>query len=94
MVPEVREFCREHHIRRLALFGSALMGDLKEDSDIDLLVEFHPGHVPGYISLARMESLLSAIIGYRKVDLRTAGDLSRYFRNDVLERSVVIYAET
>jgi predicted nucleotidyltransferase len=94
MGPEVVEFCRENHIRRLALFGSALRDDLKEDSDIDLLVEFHPDHVPGYITLAGMESALSVILGYRKVDLRTAEDLSRYFREEVLESSVVVYAET
>ena len=40
-------YCRERHIRRLAIFGSALRSDFTPDSDIDLLVEFEPDHIPG-----------------------------------------------
>ena len=43
----VTAFCRRHHIRRLALFGSVLRDDFRADSDVDVLVEFQPGHVPG-----------------------------------------------
>ncbi|ABY35311.1 MAG TPA: nucleotidyltransferase [Chloroflexus aurantiacus] len=87
------DFCRRHHIRRLALFGSALHGDPGPESDIDLLVEFAPGHVPGLIRLARMERELSALFNGRKVDLRTPEDLSRYFRDTVLKEAEVQYAQ-
>jgi len=87
------EFCRIHHIRRLALFGSILRGDFGPDSDVDVLVEFEPGHTPGLFSIARLERELSAIFGGRKVDLRTPEDLSRYFREDVLREAEVQYAE-
>jgi len=89
----IAEFCRRHHIRRLALFGSALHGDFGPESDIDLLVEFKPGHTPGLFGIARLERELSAILGGHKVDLRTPEDLSRYFRNEVLREAEVQYAE-
>lgn len=87
------EFCRKHHIRRLALFGSVLRGDFGPDSDVDVLVEFKPGHIPGLLSIARLEREVSAFFGGRKVDLRTPEDLSRYFREDVLREAEVQYAE-
>ncbi|GIV99335.1 nucleotidyltransferase family protein [Roseiflexus sp.] len=90
---KLAEFCRRHHIRRLALFGSALHGDFGPESDIDLLVEFEPAHVPGLFGMARMERELSALLGGRKVDLRTPEDLSRYFREDVLREAEVQYAQ-
>ena len=90
---EIADFCRRHHIRRLAVFGSALRPDFNEESDIDILVEFEPGHVPGLLRLARMERELSALLGGRKVDLRTPEDLSRYFRDEVLREAEVQYAQ-
>lgn len=84
-------FCRRNHIRRLALFGSVLREDFSPDSDVDVLVEFDPHRVPGLLGIARMERELSAILGGRKVDLRTAEDLSRYFRQDVLKEAQVVY---
>ena len=87
------EFCRRHHIRRLALFGSALREDFSEESDIDVLVEFEPGHTPGLQGMARLERELSHILGGRKVDLRTPEDLSRYFRDEVLRKAEVQYAQ-
>ena len=89
----IENYCRKHHIIRLALFGSALRGEATALSDIDLLVEFHPNHIPGLIKLAGMEIELSNLLG-KKVDLRTAQDLSEYFRKDVLEEAKVAYAET
>ena len=84
-------FCQRHHIRRLSLFGSQLKGTSRPDSDIDLLVEFDPAHIPGLLGVAGMEIELSALLGC-KVDLRTAGDLSRYFRDEVVARAEVQYA--
>jgi len=83
-------FCQKNHIRRLSVFGSALRGELRPDSDIDLLVEFEPGHTPGLFSIVRMEMELTEALG-RKVDLRTAEDLSQYFRDEVLENAEVQY---
>ena len=90
---KIAEFCQTNHIRRLALFGSVLREDFRPESDIDVLVEFEPAHVPGLFDIARMERELSAIFGGRKVDLRTAEDLSRYFRQDVLREAEVQYAQ-
>jgi predicted nucleotidyltransferase len=84
-------FCEQHHIRRLALFGSQLKGTARPNSDIDLLVEFEPGRVPGLLVLASMEMELSDLLGGRHVDLRTAEDLSRYFRDGVLRTAEVQY---
>ena len=86
-------FCRQHHIRRLALFGSALREEFGPESDVDVLVEFQPEHMPGLLGIARLERELSAIFGGRKVDLRTPEDLSRYFRADVIAEAEVQYAE-
>ena len=85
-------FCREHGIRRLAIFGSALRDDFGPDSDVDLLVEFEPDRIPSLLGVARLERALSPLFGGRKVDLRTAEDLSRYFRQRVLEEAEVQYA--
>lgn len=90
---EIASFCRRHHIRRLAFFGSVLREDFTPDSDIDVLADFEPGHLPGLFSIARMERELSAILEGRKIDLRTAEDLSRYFRDDVLKEAEVQYAQ-
>jgi predicted nucleotidyltransferase len=86
------EFCRRHHIRRLALFGSTLKGTTHSDSDLDLLVEFESGNEPGLIRLAEMESELSAMLDNRRVDLRTAEDLSRHFRDEVVRTAEIQYA--
>ncbi|MGQ9806905.1 MAG: nucleotidyltransferase family protein [Armatimonadota bacterium] len=88
----IAEFCRRHHIRSLSVFGSALHGDLRPDSDVDILVEFEPEHVPGLFGMARLERELSLLLG-RKADLRTPEDLSRYFRKDVLEEAVTYYEQ-
>jgi uncharacterized protein len=90
---KIAEFCKRNHIRRLSLFGSALKGELRKDSDIDLLVEFHVDEAPSLFDLARMERELSKLLRGRKVDLRTPNELSRYFRDEVLSAASVQYAE-
>ena len=89
----IEELCRNNHVRKLALFGSVLRDDFGPDSDIDVLVEFEPGRVPGLLELARMERQLSAILDDRPVDIRTPEDLSPYFRHDVVESAEIQYAE-
>ncbi len=85
------EFCRRRRIRRLSFFGSVLREDFRDDSDLDLLVEFEPGGIPGFLRLAEMEAELETLFGGRKVDLRTPQDLSRYFREDVVASAVAVY---
>ena len=86
----IADFCRQHHIRKLALFGSVLREDFSPDSDVDVLVEFELGAKVGLLGLARMERELSTIVG-RRVDLNTAGFLSPYFRGEVLREAEVQY---
>ena len=87
---QIAAFCRRHHIRRLALFGSVLRDDFGADSDVDVLVEFEPGHVPG-LAFISMEAELSRIIG-RRVDLNTPGFLSPYIKDRVMKEAEVEYA--
>ena len=84
----VAAFCRNHGVRRLAVFGSVLTDRFRSDSDVDVLVEFELDVHAGFLKLAAMEIELSSVLG-RKVDLRTPGELSRYFRDQVLRNSEV-----
>ena len=86
---ELAKLCRRHGIRRLALFGSAARGELRSDSDVDVLVEFVPGRRVG-LRFITIQDELSALIG-RPVDLNTPGFLSRQFRDRVLGESVPLY---
>jgi len=82
-------FCKKHHIRKLSFFGSAIRDDFSPASDLDVLVEFEPEHVPG-LTFFRMEQELSDLFG-RKVDLNTPQFLSRHFRDRVLAEAEVMY---
>lgn len=86
----IAAFCRRHRIRRLALFGSVLRDDFGPDSDVDVLVEFEPGRVPGFAFFA-IEDELSQILE-RGVDLNTPAFLSRYIRDKVMAEAQVQYA--
>lgn len=86
----LQEFCSAHGIRRLGLFGSALRGRLRPDSDIDLLVEFEPERTPGLLGITQLELHLGEKLG-RSVDLRTLGDLSQYFRDEVAAEARTLY---
>ena len=89
----IAEFCRKHYIRKLALFGSVLRDDFGPKSDVDVLVEFEPDHIPGLLRFAGMEIELSELLGGRKVDLNTPKFLSPYFRDKVLAEAEVYYAQ-
>jgi uncharacterized protein len=89
--PLIEAFCRRHPIERLSVFGSALRPDFRSDSDVDLLVEFVPGHRIGVFGPAALERELSSVIG-RRADLRTAQDLSPYFRDEVVRTARLQYA--
>jgi predicted nucleotidyltransferase len=86
----LKEFCERNHIRKLSLFGSVLTPHFRPESDVDMLVKFDPGHIPGLLTLAGMEIELSEKLG-RQVDLRTAEDLSRYFRAEVVSSAIPQY---
>src|SRR5438876_40680 len=90
----LQDFCRRHHVRTLAFFGSILRDDFGPNSDIDILIEFEPGHVPGLIGLAGLELELSKTFHGRRVDLNTPG----FFRPDLLKKilreAVVQYGES
>ena len=83
------EFCRRHHVRRLALFGSVVRDDFRPDSDVDVLVEFDPAHIPG-LAFFTIQDELSNLLG-RRVDLNTPQCLSRYFRDEVLREAQIVY---
>ena len=83
--------CRRFYIHRLSLFGSTLKGIDRPNSDVDLLVEFEPDAKPSLLTMAEIELELSDLLGGRKVDLRTAQDLSRYFRDEVVRSAELQY---
>ena len=88
--PAIDDFCQRHHIRKLSLFGSVLTPRFGPESDVDFLVEFEPEASISYFDLVGMEMELSEVIG-RKVDLRTAEELSRYFRHQVVASALLQY---
>ncbi len=85
---KIAKFCRRNHIRKLSLFGSVVRDDFEPDSDVDVLVEFEPGHTPGLRFFA-MQTELSEILGH-PVDLNTIQWLSPYFRDDVQKEQVLV----
>jgi uncharacterized protein len=86
----VSAFCRRHHIKRLALFGSVLREDFGPDSDIDVLVEFQPGHVPGF-KFVSIERELSKLLNDRRVDMVTPKFLNARIREHVLSTAEPLY---
>jgi uncharacterized protein len=89
---DVGVFCRRHHIRKLALFGSVLREDFAPNSDVDVLVEFEPGTRVGLIALAGMEIELSQALG-RRVEMHTIKGLNPQFRDEVLDEAEVQYEQ-
>jgi predicted nucleotidyltransferase len=90
---EIAKLCQRNGIRKLALFGSVLTDRVSESSDIDVLVEFQPHERVGFFRLADMETELKQLLGGRKIDLRTPMDLSRHFRDEVVQNAQIVYAE-
>ena len=87
----IADFCRKHHITKLAFFGSVIRDDFRPDSDVDVLVEFEKGHVPGLLTLMDMQEEFSILAG-RQADFRTPNDLGRYIRDRVIANAEVQYA--
>jgi hypothetical protein len=90
-ISKIEDFCRRNHIDKLFLFGSVLRKDFTAKSDVDLLVEFQEGKTPG-LAIIDLQDELSQIIGH-EVDLRTPAELSRFFRDRVLDEAVPIYVK-
>ncbi len=88
---QITAFCRKNHIRRMAFFGSVIRSDFGPQSDVDVLVEFEPGHIPG-LNFFSMEAELSRLLG-RRVDLQTPGFLGKEIRQTVLSESIPIYEQ-
>ena len=88
---EIQNFCQRNHINKLYLFGSVLREDFTQESDVDILVEFEQGKIPG-LEIVDMQDELSRMIG-RVVDLRTEAELSRYFRERVIKQAKLIYGQ-
>ena len=93
-VPKVwlEKFCTENHIVKMSLFGSVITDHFTDASDIDILIEFDPKHIPGLFGFVGIRDSLSDHFG-REVDLRTPEDISRLFRNEVIQQSYMIYGK-
>jgi predicted nucleotidyltransferase len=87
---KLADYCKSNHIRKLSVYGSSVRGELRPDSDIDILVEFEQNHTPGLFLIIKMEMELTEMLG-RKVDLRTPEDLSKYFRDEVVRNAELQY---
>ena len=85
------KLCRRFGVRELSLFGSAARGEMRTDSDVDVMVEFEPGV---RIGLLKFQSLVDELESQveRKVDLVTKRGLKPWVRLEVLKDARVIYA--
>lgn len=86
---QIAEFCRAHHVKRMALFGSILRDDWGPGSDVDVLVEFEEGKAPGFgfVAIGRR---LGELIG-RPVDLSTFQGLDPRLKQDIYGTLRVVY---
>ena len=92
---KIAAFCGKWGVAELSLFGSALRGDFRPESDIDLLVRFDPGREYGLFTFSRMREELETIFG-RPVDLVAEKAVERsenhIKRRHILATKVVIHA--
>lgn len=88
---EVEALCRRYRVQRLSLFGSVLREDFGPHSDVDILVEFEPNAVVGFLTLSRLARELSNLLG-RPVDLVLRSGLKPAIREEILREERVIYA--
>ena len=89
---QLAAFCRRHHVTSLSLFGSVLRSDFHPESDVDVLIEFEPGHHPGF-GLIQIQDELSDLLGGRPINLVSPKFLNRRIRDRVLAEAEVIYGE-
>jgi uncharacterized protein len=86
-------FCDRHGIRQLAFFGSVLRDDFRPDSDVDVLVDFLPDRVPGFLRLHDMQEELSQLLAGRTIDLVTRKSLNSRIQEQVLAEAAIQYAQ-
>ncbi len=87
---QLAALCRKHHIRRLMFFGSVLRDDFRPDSDVDMLVEFEPGHTPGWEIVDIGEDFSHLFDGHR-VDMVNPKFVNRHLKDRILQSAVVQY---
>jgi predicted nucleotidyltransferase len=88
---EIAEICRRYQVRELSLFGSAARGEMRPDSDIDMLVDYFPEAQPSLLDLIRLKDQLSDLLG-RPVDLGVKRALKPRYKDHILAEAHVIYA--
>ena len=88
--PQLDKLCKQYHIRRLSFFGSVLRDDFNPSSDVDVLVEFEEGHIPG-LGFIDIQDDLSRLLEGREVDLVTPKFLNHRIRDRVLKDARVVY---
>jgi uncharacterized protein len=88
---ELERFCRHYQVCELALFGSRLGQHHRPDSDVDLLVSFQPAARVTFLTLAKMQRELEALLG-QKVDLVPKDGLKPVIRDHILATARVLYA--
>ena len=87
---QIAAFCRKHHIKRLSFFGSVLRDDFGPESDIDVLVEWEPGHTPGWEVYA-IEQELSQLCGGHPIDMANPRYLNRWLKDEILTTAEPAY---
>lgn len=86
--------CRRYQVKKMSLFGSAARGEMRPDSDIDLLVEFKPMQGPSLWGLMDMQDELSPLFGNRRVEVASPEILSNRFRRRTIERDLKVLYES
>ena len=87
----IADLCEKWHIRKLAVFGSALRHDFSKDSDVDILVEFEPEHTPGFFDLYDLEQALSQVMANRPIDIVTYRAINKHLRPSILDSAKTLY---
>jgi predicted nucleotidyltransferase len=90
---QIVALCQRNHIVRLGGFGSAARNEQSPDSDIDLLVEFQPGHASSLAGMARLRQAFTVMLNAQRVDLATPSILRNpYRRKAILAELKELYA--
>ena len=87
----IADVCRRYGVKELAIFGSAVRGELRPDSDIDILVEFQSSARIGLFGFASLSDELTSLLG-RRIDLVTKQGLKPHVRPNVLREAQLVYA--
>lgn len=88
---EIIAVCRRYQVKELSVFGSAVRGEMRPDSDIDLLVDFLPEARPGLLGLSALMREFSTLLG-RRVDVAVKPTLKPLIRQEILSEAQIIYA--